>query len=65
MSTTPATSEFNEERQLDVSIGTLKRLKMYAYKHYNQAIRDGAMTVAAYWDGYIRACTHVIEAENE
>ena len=47
MSTTPATSEFNEERQLDVSIGTLKRLKMYAYKHYNQAMRDGAFSLAS------------------
>jgi hypothetical protein len=65
MSTTPATSEFNEERQLDVSVGTLKRLKMYAYRHYNQAVKDGAYSLASYWDGYIRACTHVIEAENE
>ena len=65
MSMTPAMSEFNEERQLDVSVGTLKRLKIYAYKHYNQAIKDGAFSLASYWDGYIRACTHVIEAENE
>ena len=62
---TPAMSECNEDRQLDVTVAVLKRLKIYGYKHYNQAIRDGAMTVAAYWDGYIRACTHVIEAENE
>ena len=62
---TTATSDFSDERQLDVTVAVLKRLKIYGYKHYNQAIRDGAMTVAAYWDGYIRACTHVIEAENE
>ena len=65
MFTTPETSDFSDERQLDVTVAVLKRLKIYGYKHYNQAIRDGAMTVAAYWDGYIRACTHVIEAENE
>ena len=65
MSTTPATSDFSDERQLDVSVGTLKRLKIYAYKHYNQAVKDGAFPLASYWDGYIRACTHVIEAENE
>jgi hypothetical protein len=65
MSTTPATSDFSDERQLDVSVGTLKRLKIYAYKHYNQAVKDGAFSLASYWDGYIRACTHVIEAENE
>ena len=58
-------SECNEDRQLDVTVAVLKRLKIYGYKHYNQAIRDGAMTVAAYWDGYIRACSHVLEAENE
>ena len=65
MFTTPETSDFSDERQLDVTVAVLKRLKIYGYKHYNQAIRDGAMTVAAYWDGYIRARTHVIEAENE
>ena len=62
---TTATSDFSDERQLDVTVAALKRLKIYGYKHYNQAIRDGAMTAASYWDGYIRACTHVIEAENE
>ena len=65
MSTTPVTSDFSDDRQLDVTIGTLKRLKIYAYKHYNEAVKTGAMSIASYWDGYIRACTHVIEAENE
>ena len=65
MFTTPETSDFSDERQLDVTVAVLKRLKIYGYKHYNQAIRDGAMTVAAYWDGYIRALGHVIEAETE
>jgi hypothetical protein len=57
--------EPSDDRQLDVSLSTLKRLKIYAYKHYNQAIKDGAMTAASYWDGYIRACSHIFEAENE
>ena len=62
---TPAMCEPNEDRKLDVSIGTLKRLKIFAYKHYNQAVKDGAVSAASYWDGYIRACGHIYEAENE
>jgi len=62
---TAETSDFSEDRQLDVTVGTLKRLKIYGYKHYNQAIKDGAMTAASYWDGYIRACSHIYEAEQE
>lgn len=65
MSTTPETSDFSEDRQLDVSVGTLKRLKIFAFRQYNQAIKDGAHSVSSYWDGYIRACSHIIEAENE
>jgi hypothetical protein len=57
--------ESSDDRQLDVSIGTLKRLKIFAYNQYGQAVKDGAMSAASYWDGYIRACTHIIEAENE
>jgi hypothetical protein len=62
---TPETSDFNEDRQLDVTVGTLKRLKMFGYKHYNQAVKDGAHSVSSYWDGYIRACSHIFEAESE
>jgi hypothetical protein len=65
MSTTPETSDFSEDRQLDVTVGTLKRLKIFAFRQYNQAVKDGAHSVSSYWDGYIRACSHIIEAENE
>jgi len=65
MSTTPETSDFSEDRQLDVTVGTLKRLKIFAFRQYNQAVKDGAHSVSCYWDGYIRACSHIIEAENE
>jgi hypothetical protein len=57
--------EPSDDRQLDVTLSTLKRLKIYAYDQYGQAIKDGAMSAASYWDGYIRACTHIIEAEDE
>ena len=59
------TSRFNEERQLDVTIGVIKRLKMDALERYNQAIKDGAKDATSHWDGYMRALAHVIEAEME
>ena len=65
MSTTPETSDFSDDRQLDVTIGTIKQLKIFAYRQYNQAIKDGAHVVSSYWDGYLRACNHIIEAETE
>ena len=65
MSTTFATSDFSEDRQLDVTIGTVKRLKIFAYRQYNQAVKEGAHSVSSYWDGYLRALSHLIEAEGE
>jgi hypothetical protein len=65
MSTTPETSDFSEDRQLDVTIGTVKRLKIFALRQYNQAVKEGAHSVTSYWDGYIRALGHLIEAEGE
>ena len=65
MSTTSATSDFSEDRQLDVTIGTVKRLKIFAYRQYNQAVKEGAHSVSSYWDGYLRALSHLIEAEGE
>ena len=59
------TSRFSEDRQLDVTIGVIKRLKMFGIEHYNQARKDEAKAAVSYWDGYIRALTHVIEAEME
>jgi hypothetical protein len=65
MSTTSEISDFSEDRQLDVTIGTVKRLKIFALRQYNQAVKEGAHSVTSYWDGYIRALGHLIEAEGE
>lgn len=69
MSTTHETSSFpnaeDENRQLDVSIGVVKRLLLFAYEHYNEAYKSNAVGVMSYWDGYIRACQHIIEQEKE
>jgi hypothetical protein len=63
---TPATSEsLNEERQLDVSVGTIKRLIMLGYERYGESVKSGYKYGEAYHDGYIRALKHVLEAEHE
>lgn len=59
------TSRFSEERQVDVTIGVIKKLKMFGLDHYNQAVKDGYHQGASYWNGYMRALAHVIEAEME
>lgn len=55
----------SEERQLDVSVGTIKRLKTMAMDRYNDAVRTGHRAGQDYHLGYMRALTHVLEAENE
>lgn len=58
-------SKYNEDRQLDLSIGVVKKLLLDAYDRYNEGMRDNAHYVASYWDGYIRALQHVIEADGQ
>jgi hypothetical protein len=66
MSTTPETSvSFNPERELEVTVGTVKRLLEMAYKHYNEAARIDSKSIIDYWDGYIRACKHILEADGQ
>ena len=55
----------DDDRQIDVNIGTCKRLLIDAYKRYNEAVKDGAHHVASYWDGYIRGIQHVLEADGQ
>jgi hypothetical protein len=59
------TSNLNEERQLDVSAGAVKRLILDGMERYNEAVKSGYKYGEAYYDGYIRALKHVLEAENE
>ncbi len=66
MSTTPETfASFNPERELEVTVGTIKRLLEMAYRQNNEAARTDAKSVLCYWDGYIRACKHVLEADGQ
>jgi hypothetical protein len=61
---TPETSS-PSERQLDVSLGTLTRLKEMAVRAYNEAMSASQPGSAGYWDGYIRAIDHVLEADGQ
>lgn len=69
MSTTSETSESKtpdpNDRPLDLSLMVIKRLLENAYGYYNDAMMSDAKHVASYWDGYIRACQHILEAEKE
>jgi hypothetical protein len=66
MSTTPETSESqSEDRQLDITVGLVKRLILFGMERYNEAVKSGYKYGEAYHDGYIRALRHVLEAENE
>jgi hypothetical protein len=59
------TSSLSESRQVDVTVGMIKRLILLGYERYNDAVKSGYQYGAAYHDGYIRALKHVLEAENE
>ena len=48
-----------------MSIGVIKNLKIAAMRHYNDCVTSGAMAAASYWVGYLRALSHVLEAEHE
>lgn len=54
-----------KEELLDVSVDTCKRLLDMARKSYNDCILHKQEHAASYWDGYIRAIQHVLEAHGE
>lgn len=49
----------------DVSVAYIKRQQEWACEQYNDAFKGGHEPVAQYWDGYIRALQHVLEARYE
>jgi hypothetical protein len=61
---THATSS-SSELPLDVSHETVERLKEMAMRSYNDAMTNGQSTVASWWDGYLRACDHILEADGQ
>lgn len=65
VSTTKGTSNWNQEHQLDVTVEAVKRLLIWAYENYEAAHKASSIREQMYWDGYIRALHHVMEAEDE
>jgi hypothetical protein len=63
--TSAISEELTDDQQLDVTVGTVKRLLIMAYKQYNDAVKDGHSAAASWWDGYIRGCQHILEAEDQ
>ena len=52
------------ERNLDVSVSSIKSLLIDAYSKYDKAFGAGDPD-QRYWDGYIRALHHVLEMEGQ
>jgi hypothetical protein len=51
---------------LDVTVGTLKRLKIMALDNYNKAYKENPQSYSTtWWDGYMRGLEHVYEAHKQ
>lgn len=61
----PPLDKYRPERQLDVTVDCVKRLILFGDERYTDAFRRGDVRDQMYWDGYIRALHHVLEAEDE
>ena len=64
-STTNGTSPLRGEQPLELSLGTVKRLLVLGYERYEEAFKTERKYEAMYWDGYIRALHHVLEANGQ
>ena len=53
------------ERQLDVSVNSIKRSLEMAFEQYNECMKNGHVASSSFWNGYIRAMQHVLEMEHE
>ena len=60
--TAEISDSLNEDHQLDVTVGTIKRLILLGMERYNESVKSGYKYGEAYNDGYIRALKHVLEA---
>jgi hypothetical protein len=63
--TSETSSQPELDRQIDVSLGAIKRSLEWAYKQCNDCEKAGYSSSASYWNGYIRAMQHVLEMENQ
>lgn len=54
-----------QKTELQLMTESIKRLLIWGYESYEASFQAGAMMEARYWDGYIRALHHVLEAEGQ
>jgi len=56
----------NDERLLDLTHGVVRRLLVWATENQYEAIQTKKPEATlTYWDGYIRALNHLLEAEQQ
>lgn len=58
-------SGLSEDTQLEVTVGTIKRMLIDAYERYDQAHRAGDRDQQMWFDGAIRTLHRVIEAHDQ
>jgi len=63
--TSDLSSQPDLERQLDVTLGSIKRSLEMAVEQYNECMKNGHVASSSFWNGYIRAMQHVLEMENQ
>ena len=54
-----------EKDPVNLTIGTIKRFLLHGHDNYMIAHRRGDQKEQMYWDGYVRALYHVMEAREQ
>lgn len=62
---TNAMSDLSDDTQLDVTVGTIKRMLIDAYEQYDKAFRDSDRDRQIWFDASIRTLHYVIEAHGQ
>lgn len=56
---------YRPERQVDITVGTIRNFILYGEERYTDAHRRDDKRDQMYWDGYVRACQHILEADGQ
>ena len=65
LASTEAIKDQLEKDPVNLTVGTLKRFLLHGHDNYLISHRQGDQKEAMYWDGYIRALYHVMEAREQ
>ena len=60
-----AETSASPDEMLDVTIRTVKAFLIDGHTRYEEAFRKNDVKAQMYWDGYIRACYHLMEAHGQ